>query len=255
MKKLSTKKLAELVSSARKNKNLTQQQLADQTGINRSMLSQIETQDYIPSITQLETLAEVLDFDPADVFVNQSRNTKEKVSPLNIAVAGTGYVGLSLATLLAQHNHVTAIDIVPEKVEKINNKISPIQDDYIEKYLAEKELDLTAVTDGTEAYKNADFVIIATPTNYDSKKNFFDTSAVEAVIEMVLDINKDKAPDKQPMMIIKSTIPVGYTQKIRETYNTENIIFSPEFLRESKALYDNLPSIHVLPARMHNRFS
>ena len=240
MKKLSTKKLAELVSSARKNKNLTQQQLADQTGINRSMLSQIETQDYIPSITQLETLAEVLDFDPADVFVNQSRNTKEKVSPLNIAVAGTGYVGLSLATLLAQHNHVTAIDIVPEKVEKINNKISPIQDDYIEKYLAEKELDLTAVTDGTEAYKNADFVIIATPTNYDSKKNFFDTSAVEAVIEMVLDINKDKAPDKQPMMIIKSTIPVGYTQKIRETYNTENIIFSPEFLRESKALYDNL---------------
>ena len=197
MKKLSTKKLAELVSSARKNKNLTQQQLADQTGINRSMLSQIETQDYIPSITQLETLAEVLDFDPADVFVNQSRNTKEKVSPLNIAVAGTGYVGLSLATLLAQHNHVTAIDIVPEKVEKINNKISPIQDDYIEKYLAEKELDLTAVTDGTEAYKNADFVIIATPTNYDSKKNFFDTSAVEAVIEMVLDINKDKAPDKQ----------------------------------------------------------
>ena len=174
MKKLSTKKLAELVSSARKNKNLTQQQLADQTGINRSMLSQIETQDYIPSITQLETLAEVLDFDPADVFVNQSRNTKEKVSPLNIAVAGTGYVGLSLATLLAQHNHVTAIDIVPEKVEKINNKNSPIQDDYIEKYLAEKELDLTAVTDGTEAYKNADFVIIATPTNYDSKKNFFD---------------------------------------------------------------------------------
>lgn len=159
---------------------------------------------------------------------------------LNIAVAGTGYVGLSLATLLAQHNHVTAVDIVPEKVEKINNRISPIQDDYIEKYLNEKKLDLTAVVDGTEAYRTADFVIIATPTNYDSKKNFFDTSAVEAVIELVLKLNVDKPEDKQPIMVIKSTIPVGYTKQVREKYGTRNIIFSPEFLRESKALYDNL---------------
>ena len=151
-----------------------------------------------------------------------------------IAVAGTGYVGLSLAVLLAQHNHVTAVDIIPEKVELINNKKSPIQDDYIEKYLAEKELDLTATLDGEAAYKDAEFVIIAAPTNYDSKKNFFDTSAVEAVIELVMKDNPDA------IMVIKSTIPVGYTKSVREKYNTDKIIFSPEFLRESKALYDNL---------------
>lgn len=151
-----------------------------------------------------------------------------------IAVAGTGYVGLSLAVLLAQHNHVTAVDIIPEKVELINNKKSPIQDDYIEKYLAEKELDLTATLDGEAAYKDAEFVIIAAPTNYDSKKNFFDTSAVEAVIELVMKVNPDA------IMVIKSTIPVGYTKSVREKYNTDKIIFSPEFLRESKALYDNL---------------
>lgn len=151
-----------------------------------------------------------------------------------IAVAGTGYVGLSLATLLAQHNHVTAVDIIPEKVEKINNKISPIQDDYIEKYLAEKELDLTATLDGEAAYRDADFIIIAAPTNYDSKKNFFDCSAVETVIELALKVNSTA------LMIIKSTIPVGYTKSVREKYKTSNIIFSPEFLRESKALYDNL---------------
>lgn len=240
MKKLSQKLLAELVTSSRKDKNMTQQQLADATGINRAMLSHLEQLDYVPSIPQLETLAGALNFDPAKVFVEKADYPAEKVSPLNIAVAGTGYVGLSLATLLAQHNHVTAVDIVPEKVEKINNKISPIQDDYIERYLAEKDLDLTAVVDGTEAYKNADFVIIATPTNYDNKKSFFDTSAVEAVIEMVLDLNKGKAPENQPMMIIKSTVPVGYTKSVRKKYNTSNIIFSPEFLRESKALYDNL---------------
>lgn len=151
-----------------------------------------------------------------------------------IAVAGTGYVGLSLAVLLAQHNHVTAVDIIPEKVELINNKKSPIQDDYIEKYLAEKELDLTATLDGEAAYKDAEFVIIAAPTNYDSKKNFFDTSAVEAVIELVMKVNPDA------IMVIKSTIPVGYTKSVRKKYNTDKIIFSPEFLRESKALYDNL---------------
>lgn len=153
---------------------------------------------------------------------------------LKIAVAGTGYVGLSLAVLLAQHHQVTAVDIIPEKVELINNKKSPIQDEYIEKYLAEKELDLTATLDAKEAYSDADFVVIAAPTNYDSKKNFFDTSAVEAVIKLVIEYNPEA------IMVIKSTIPVGYTASVREKFHCDNIIFSPEFLRESKALYDNL---------------
>ena len=153
---------------------------------------------------------------------------------LKIAVAGTGYVGLSIATLLSQHHHVTAVDIIPEKVEMINNKKSPIQDEYIEKYLAEKELDLTATLDAKEAYSDADFVVIAAPTNYDSKKNFFDTSAVEAVIKLVIEYNPEA------IMVIKSTIPVGYTASVREKFHCDNIIFSPEFLRESKALYDNL---------------
>ena len=153
---------------------------------------------------------------------------------MNISVAGTGYVGLSLATLLSQHNHVMAVDIIPEKVDMVNHRKSPIQDDYIEKYLAEKDLDLTATMDAEAAYKDADFVIIATPTNYDSKKNFFDTSSVEAVIKLVMQYNPDA------IMVIKSTIPVGYTKSVREKFGTKNIIFSPEFLRESKALYDNL---------------
>lgn len=153
---------------------------------------------------------------------------------LNIAVAGTGYVGLSIAVLLSQHHHVTAVDIMPEKVELINQKKSPIQDDYIEKYLAEKDLDLTATLDGETAYRDADFVIIAAPTNYDSRKNFFDTSAVEAVIRLVMKVNPEA------VMVIKSTIPVGFTASVREKYQCRNIIFSPEFLRESKALYDNL---------------
>lgn len=153
---------------------------------------------------------------------------------MNIAVAGTGYVGLSLATLLAQHNHVIAVDIIPEKVDMVNHRKSPIQDDYIEKYLAEKALDLTATMDAEAAYKDADFVIIATPTNYDSRKNFFDTSSVETVIQLVMQYNPDA------IMVIKSTIPVGYTKSVREKFGTKNIIFSPEFLRESKALYDNL---------------
>lgn len=153
---------------------------------------------------------------------------------MNIAVAGTGYVGLSLATLLAQHNHVMAVDIIPEKVDMVNHRKSPIQDAYIEKYLAEKDLDLTATMDAEAAYKDADFVIIATPTNYDSRKNFFDTSSVEAVIQLVMQYNPNA------IMVIKSTIPVGYTKSVREKFGTKNIIFSPEFLRESKALYDNL---------------
>ena len=153
---------------------------------------------------------------------------------LKIAVAGTGYVGLSIATLLSQHHQVTAVDIIPEKVDLINNKKSPIQDDYIEKYLAEKELNLTATLDAKEVYSDADFVVIAAPTNYDSKKNFFDTSAVEAVIKLVIEYNPEA------IMVIKSTIPVGYTTSVREKFHCDNIIFSPEFLRESKALYDNL---------------
>lgn len=153
---------------------------------------------------------------------------------MKIAVAGTGYVGLSIATLLAQHNEVTAVDIIPAKVEMINNRKSPIQDEYIEKYLAEKELNLTATLDAESAYKNADFVVIAAPTNYDSKKNYFDTSAVESVIEQVIAVNPDA------IMVIKSTIPVGFTAMVREKYHCDNILFSPEFLRESKALYDNL---------------
>lgn len=160
--------------------------------------------------------------------------SKSNSKSLNIAIAGTGYVGLSIAILLSQHNHVTAVDIIPEKVDMINNKKSPIQDDYITKYLTEKNLDLTATLDAETAYKNADFVVIAAPTNYDSRKNYFDTSAVESVIELVLRVNPDA------IMIIKSTIPVGYTESVKKKYNTDNILFSPEFLRESKALYDNL---------------
>lgn len=167
---------------------------------------------------------------------------------MKIAVAGTGYVGLSIATLLAQHNTVTAVDIIPEKVELINNRKSPIKDDYIEKYLAEKKLDLTATLDAESAYKDADFVVIAAPTNYDSKKNFFDTSAVEAVIELVMKYNPNA------IMVIKSTIPVGYTKSIREKTGSENIIFSPEFLRESKALYDNLyPSRIIVGTDMNDK--
>ena len=165
-----------------------------------------------------------------------------------IAVAGAGYVGLSIATLLAQHNSVKLVDVVPEKVEKVNNRISPIQDTYIEKFFAEKELNLVATLDGKEAYKDADFVVIAAPTNYDSKKNFFDTSCVEQVIELVLEVNPDA------IMVIKSTIPVGYTASVREKYKTNKILFSPEFLRESKALEDNLwPSRIIVGTDEENR--
>lgn len=171
------------------------------------------------------------------------------VKKLKIAVAGTGYVGLSLAVLLAQHHEVKAVDIIPEKVELINKRKSPIQDDYIEKYLAEKELDLTATLDAESAYRDANFVVIAAPTNYDSQKNFFDTSAVEAVIELVMKYNPDA------VMVIKSTIPVGYTKSIREKNGSKNIIFSPEFLRESKALYDNLyPSRIIVGTDMNDEY-
>lgn len=235
MKKLSIEKLAKTLTSKRKEKNITQAKLAEITGINRAMISRIESLDYTPSIDQLQGLAEVLGFEVVDLFEEENKKKYQVLDKkYKIAVAGTGYVGMSIATLLAQNNEVHAVDIIKEKVDLINKRISPIQDDYIEKYLEEKDLDLVATLDGEAAYKDADFVVIAAPTNYDSKKNFFDCSAVEAVIDLVQKVNP------QAMMVIKSTIPVGYTKAIREKYHTENIIFSPEFLRESKALYDNL---------------
>ena len=328
MKKLSTQKLADTITSLRKSQKISQQELADRTGINRALISRIEGQAFTPSIEQLEQLAGALHFDLCDMFEDNSIHPLAPVSPMNIVVAGTGYVGLSLATLLAQHNHVTAVDIIKEKVQDLNAWISPIQDEYIEKFFAEakagtRKLDLHAVlntglhadgagshtasaaattpasagttgidplnpasatthtasaadtapasagttgidplnpvaattrtasgattapaSDGTTgigpqnpsdaAYASADLVIIAAPTNYDSKKNYFDTSAVESVIEQVLACND------HCYMFIKSTIPVGYTASIRAKYGTSRILFSPEFLRESKALYDNL---------------
>ena len=240
MKHLSLAKLSETVVSKRKALKLSQSALAEKTGINRSLLSRLETLDYTPSIDQLLALSEVLDFDYRDMFVDDTVEVKP-VERKKIAVAGTGYVGLSLAVLLSQHNDVTAVDIVPEKVEKLNNWVSPIQDDFIEQYLAEHEerkLSLTATTDGESAYKDADYIIVAAPTNYDPKTNFFDCSAVEAVLELIKKITAKQK--KQPTVVIKSTIPVGYTAEVREKVGMDNIIFSPEFLRESKALYDNL---------------
>ena len=234
MKKLSTAQLADTIIRLRKQQHMTQAQLAAETRINRSLVSRMEKQDFMPSIEQLEALGDVLHFDITELFISDLPVKYPSPSPLKITIAGTGYVGLSIATLLAQHNHVTAVDIIPEKVDMINKRQSPIQDEYIEKYLAEKDLDLTATTDGAMAYKDADFVVIAAPTNYDSTRNYFDTSAVESVIELVLDVNPDA------IMVIKSTIPVGYTESVRKKYHTRNILFSPEFLRESKALYDNL---------------
>ncbi|RHV70453.1 MULTISPECIES: nucleotide sugar dehydrogenase [Clostridia] len=250
MKKLSIEKMVKTITKKRKEKHLTQAQLSETTGIHRGMIGRLENMDYTPSIDQLQSIAEVLDFDITDLFIEETPKNVSSATldhHYNIAVAGTGYVGLSIATLLAQHNHVTAVDIIPEKIDLINNRKSPIQDDYIEKYLVEKELDLTATLDGEAAYKGADFVVIAAPTNYDSKKNYFDTSAVEAVIELVLKVNPNA------IMVIKSTIPVGYTASVREKYQTENIIFSPEFLRESKALYDNLyPSRIIVSTDANN---
>lgn len=234
MKKLSVSLLATTVFNRRKEMKLTMEEVAEKAGMHRTSLSRLEKQEYVPTIEQLQALGEILEFDFTALFQEEGTSRIPVEKKYRIAVAGTGYVGLSIATLLSQHNTVTAVDILPEKVDMINRRKSPIQDDYIEKYLAEKDLDLTATLDGEKAYRDADFVVIAAPTNYDSKKNFFDTSAVEAVIELVLKVNPGA------MMVIKSTIPVGYTASVREKYHTKNIIFSPEFLRESKALYDNL---------------
>lgn len=234
MRTFSFEILADTVKKKRKAKGMTQAELSKATGMNRSMIGRMENMTFKPSIEQLEVLAQTLDFDLIDLYAEEAKPKTMPAKRYNIAVAGTGYVGLSIATLLAQHNHVTAVDIIPEKVELINARKSPIQDEYIEKYLTEKELDLTATLDGESAYRGADFVVIAAPTNYDNKKNYFDTSAVETVIKLVLKVNPNAT------MVIKSTIPVGYTAFVRKKYNASNIIFSPEFLRESKALYDNL---------------
>ena len=244
MKQLAINLLAEVVISHRNAKKLTQAQVAKLTGINRTLLSRLEAQDYTPSINQLLALADVLDFDPTSLFVDPEATASIPIEKqYKIAVAGTGYVGLSLAVLLSQHNQVTAVDIIPEKVEKLNNYVSPIQDEYIEKYLAEakagtRELHLTATMDGAAAYAKADFIIVAAPTNYDPKQNFFDCSAVEGVLTLIKESTAKR--EVKPTVVIKSTIPVGYTVSVREKLGMDNVIFSPEFLRESKALYDNL---------------
>ncbi len=222
---------------------LTQTDVSNATGINRGLLSRLESEDYTPSVDQLQALAEVLCFNISEVFFDPDAPQVTFSKQYKIAVAGTGYVGLSLAMLLAQHHDVTAVDIVPEKVEKLNSFISSIQDEYIEKFLGEakegkRELHFKAVTDGTTAYANADFIVVAVPTNYDPKLNFFDCSAVESVLNQIKEITSKSS--KKPTIVIKSTIPVGYTVSIREKLGMDNVIFSPEFLRESKALYDNL---------------
>ncbi|CYU57242.1 nucleotide sugar dehydrogenase [Streptococcus suis] len=233
-KEFSQEFLKTIIFSKRKELGYSQQELSDLTGINRTMISKLEQGEYLPSIPQLLALSNVLEFEINSLFVSDFPKSIGTLPAKKIAVAGTGYVGLSIAVLLAQHHQVTAVDIIQEKVDLINSKKSPIQDDYIEKYLAEKDLNLVATLDAEKAYKDAEIVVIAAPTNYDSAKNYFDTSHVEAVIQTVLSINP------QALMVIKSTIPVGFTQSMREKFGTENIIFSPEFLRESKALYDNL---------------
>ena len=243
MRELSVTQLSQVVKTRRKALKLTQAQLAKAIHMNRTLLSRLESGNYTPSMNQLLALSDVLQFDIHDVWEKPEAKKVAADRPYRIAVAGMGYVGLSLAVLLAQHNDVTAVDIVPEKVEKLNRFVSPIQDEYIERYLAEaqaglRRLHLTATTDGTSAYRDADYVVIAAPTNYDPKQNFFDCSAVETVIRLVLDSTKDR--EQKPTIVIKSTIPVGYTEYVRKLFQTDNILFSPEFLRESKALYDNL---------------
>ena len=240
LKHLSLKLLADIVVSRRKQLKLSQTELAKKAGMNRSILSRLETEGYSPSVDQLLSLSEILGFDISDVFMEEETGTVT-VERKKIVIAGTGYVGLSLAVLFSQHNDVTAVDIIPEKVEKINSWQSPIQDDYIERYMTEHEergLSLRAVTDGTAAYAEADYIVVAAPTNYDPKTNYFDCSAVESVLTQIKEATLDR--EEKPAIIIKSTIPVGYTVSIREKLGMDNIIFSPEFLRESKALYDNL---------------
>ncbi len=238
-----------MIREKREKLNMSQLDLAKKTGINRAIISRIENNTFMPSIEQLEDLQEVLNFTDEEIRENKQEEKKTvKVTPKKIAVAGTGYVGMSIAVLLAQHNSVKAVDIIPEKVKMINQKKSPIQDDYIEDYLKNKTLDLEATLDAEYAYKDADYVIIAAPTNYDPQKNYFDTSAVETVIDLVMKYNP------KAYIVIKSTIPVGFTEKIRKEKKNKRILFSPEFLRESKALYDNLyPSRIIVGADIKNK--
>ena len=233
MQKISNEQLCKTIKKNRNAKHLSQNDLSELTGINRATLSKIENGSYIPTIEQIGLLGDVLEFEIEDILEKSIISKRPKIEKTKIAIAGTGYVGLSLAVLLAQNNEVIAVDVVKEKVDKINNKVSPIQDDLIEEYLKEKELNLIATTDAKKAYKNAQYVIIATPTNFDPDTNFFDTSSIEQVIGLVEKYNP------KATIVIKSTIPVGYTNHIRNNSNCK-IIFSPEFLRESKALYDNL---------------
>ena len=249
MKRLSPELLSDSIVKNRKAKKISQSQLAELTGINRALISRIENKDFVPSIDQLLSLSETLGFSYSDILtdIEQKQESKKTqaidAKQYKIAIAGTGYVGLSLAILLSQHNVVTATDIIPDKVDMINHYKSPINDEYIEKYLDEakklqRALSISATTDGTSAYQNADYIIIAVPTNYDSQKNFFDCSAVETVLNLIKEATKRRK--NKPTIVIKSTIPVGYTKYIRDKLEMDNIIFSPEFLRESKALYDNL---------------
>ena len=243
MRTLSLQLLSQTVITRRKSLKLTQAGLAEMTGMSRSILSNLENGQYTPSIAQLEALGEALGFEPAELFVEQSGPSASVARKYRVAVAGTGYVGLSLAVLLAQNHCVTAVTTTPSKAELINAHHSPIQDEYIEKYLSEaaagkRRLDLTATTDGAAAYSDADFIILAVPTNYDPRTNYFDCSAVETVLTLIWECTAGRA--EKPIVVIKSTVPVGYTCQVRERFGMENILFSPEFLRESKALYDNL---------------
>ena len=257
MKKLSRQLLADTVLSRRKALKISQAKLSEATGIHRGLLSRLEAGTFLPSVEQLQSLADVLGFDITDLFLEESGSGLLPAPvPCRVAVAGTGYVGLSLAVLLSMHNPVTAVDILPEKVEMINRFESPIRDEYIERYLSEaksgkRELRLSATADAEKAYADADLIVIAVPTNYDPKLNFFDCSAVESVLGAVRSATAGR--EKQPVIVIKSTVPVGYTARIREELGMDNILFSPEFLRESKALYDNLyPSRIIVGCEKNN---
>ena len=249
MRHLSLSLLAETVSGRRKNLKLSQAEVAKATGIHRSILSRLESGTYSPSVDQLLALSATLDFPISDVIAEEE-TAPTALPRKRIAVAGMGYVGLSLAVLLSQHNDVTAVDIMAEKVDQLNQWISPIQDEYIQRYLAEHEkrqLSLTATTEAEAAYADADFILVAAPTNYDPKTNFFDCSAVEGVLTLIQAATNNRSA--KPTVVIKSTIPVGYTAQIREKLGMDNIIFSPEFLRESKALYDNLYPSRIIVGR------
>ena len=251
MKKLSYQKLADAVIAGRGAQKLSRAALARRAGMSAQAVSRLERGEYSLTVEQLERLGEALGFEPAEMYEEAAEPVRADRA-YRVAVAGTGYVGLSLAVLLAQHNDVTAVDIVPEKVEKLNRFESPIRDEYIEKYLAEaaagtRELRLRATTDGAAAYAEADYIVVAAPTNYDPKTNGFDCSAVEAVIRLALESARDR--ETKPVIVIKSTVPVGFTEYARKLFGTDRILFSPEFLRESKALYDNLYPSRIIVGR------